>query len=297
MSFDGAQIDAPLVTRLITTQFPRWADLPVVEVVPNGWDNRTFRLGGHLSARLPSAERYVLQVAKEHHWLPKLAPHVPLPIPRPVAVGKPGAGYPWQWLIYEWLDGETATPDLITGMPEFAEGIGEFLADLQATDAAGGPRAGVHNFHRGGNLAVYDDETRQAISVLADETNRLAITEVWNKALSTTWQKPPVWVHGDVSSGNLLVADGRLCAVIDFGGLGIGDPACDLSLAWTMFEGESREAFRSALSLDDATWARGRGWVLWKSLIVLAGLSITNAAEAEDSRRILDEVLADHFNQ
>src|SRR5918995_7281108 len=149
-------------------------------------------------------------------------------------------------------------------------------------------------FYRGGSLTVYDGETRESIEALEGKIDTDAATAIWEEALDATWHAPPVWVHGDVSFGNLLVQQGRLSAVIDFGSLGVGDPACDLSITWTLFAGESRETFRAALSVDDATWARGRGWTLWKALITLAALPGTNARAASASRRIIDDLLAQH---
>lgn len=288
-------IDAALVARLITRQFPHWADLPIRPVAASGWDNRTFHLGEHMLVRLPSAASYARQVAKEQHWLPKLAPLLPLPIPVPLAMGAPTDFYPWPWSIYQWLAGEAATLEHIADVPRFATALAQFLAALQQIHAAGGPPAGPHNFFRGGPVSVYDGETRQAIEALTGSIDTDGAAAVWDEALATHWQGPPVWFHGDVAAGNLLVRDGELCAVIDFGTSGVGDPACDLSIAWTLFEGESREAFRRHLPLDKATWARGRGWTLWKALIVLAQLPGTNPdpAEIERSRHVLDEVLAD----
>jgi aminoglycoside phosphotransferase (APT) family kinase protein len=256
--FDKNDIDASLVARLVATQFPQWAHLPVMPVQPGGWDNRTFHLGDEMSVRLPSAASYALQVEKEQRWLPKLAPLLPLPIPVPLAMGMPDNGFPWHWSIYRWLDGDTATVEHIADISQFATTLAEFLAALQKIDATGGPPPGQHNFFRGGSPAYYDTETRQAIAALHTEIDGDAVTEVWEQGLAAAWQGPPVWFHGDVSNGNLLIRDGRLSAVIDFGTSGVGDPSCDLYIAWTFLQGDSREAFRAALPLDDATWARGR---------------------------------------
>ncbi len=291
---DRDDIDASLVRRLVASQFPRWANLPVRPVEPSGWDNRTFHLGDEMSVRLPSAEGYAAQVDKEHRWLPKLAPHLPLPIPVPLAMGVPGGGYPWHWSIYRWLDGETASIERIADLPQFATALARFLTALQQIDSTDGPLPMPHNFYRGGPLTTYDEETRQAIAALDGRIDTGAATEVWEAALATTWRGSPVWVHGDVTTGNLLVEAGRLSAVIDFGCSGVGDPACDLSIAWTFFAGESREMFRAALPLDTATWARGRGWTLWKALITLAALPGTNALAVSESQRVLHAVLADH---
>jgi aminoglycoside phosphotransferase (APT) family kinase protein len=291
---DEVDINVALVGRLIAVQFPQWADLPIEPVEVDGWDNTTFRLGARMTARLPSAARYAPQVEKEHRWLPKLAPLLPLPIPDPLAKGVPGEGYPFNWSVYRWLEGETATAGRIADLRQFATALADFLTALQRIDSAGGPPPGRHNFFRGGPLTVYDAETRQAIAALDSRIDTDAASAVWETALAATWYGSPVWLHGDVAAGNLLVKGGRLSAVIDFGTSGVGDPSCDLAIAWTLFGGESRDAFRAALQLDDATWARGRGWTLWKGLITLAEHIDTNPLEAGKARRVIDEVLADH---
>ena len=293
-SSDKLDIAVPLVARLIATQFPHWAHLPITPVSSGGWDNRTFHLGGQMTVRLPSAKQYALQVAKEHRWLPKLAPHLPLPIPVPLAMGTPGEGYQWHWSVYRWLDGEIATRERIEDLTQFAATLGEFLTSLQRIDSIDGPPPGRHNFFRGGSLMVYDGETRQAIATLGHRIDAAAATAVWETALASEWRGAPVWFHGDISPGNLLVDGGRLTAVIDFGTSGIGDPACDLAIAWTFFHDESRRAFRQAIPGDEAMWARGRGWTLWKALITLAALPGTNFSEVENARRVLDEVIADY---
>ena len=289
-----ADIDVSLVGRLVTAQFPQWADLLIKPVEFDGWDNRTYRLGEDMTVRLPSAEVYTGQVEKEHRWLPRLAPLLPLPIPVPLAMGVPAKGYPWHWSVYRWLEGENATIERIADLDQFATALAQFLAALQRIDPAGGPPPGQHNFFRGAPLSIYDTETRDAIATLHGKIDTDAVTAVWEAALQATWHGPPVWLHGDVSAANLLVKRGRLSAVIDFGCSGVGDPACDLTIAWTLFSGESREAFCAALPVDGATWARGRGWALWKGLITLAEHMNTNPLEAEKARRAIDKVLADH---
>jgi len=284
-------IDELLVYQLITAQFPEWANLDIQRVEPGGWDNRTFRLGHDLLVRMPSAPVYALKVEKEQEWLPKLTPHLPLPIPQPLAMGQPGCGYPWCWSIYRWIEGETAAVGAISDLSIFASDLAEFLKALQRIDTKGGLAAGAHNFYRGGSLKVYDAETRQAIDLLQDQIDAVAATAIWEAALASVWDKKPVWVHGDVSVGNLLVQNGQLSGVIDFGGLGVGDPACDLVMAWTFFTGEARIAFQKACGLDSATWARARGWALWKALIVISGLSKSNVHETEQSWLVIAEVL------
>lgn len=264
-------IDADLVRRLVAEQFRAWSDLPVTEVDPQGWDNRTYRLGDALSVRLPSAEGYVAAVEKEQRVLPFLAPYLDVAVPEPVGLGRPGSGYPFPWSVRRWLDGTVAAradPD----RSALAADVGRVLRQLRAVPADGGPAAGAHSFQRGAHPSFYDHEVRDALDGLGDDVDRAACEAVWDTACATTWERPAVWFHGDVAPTNLLVGDdGRLTALIDFGTCGVGDPACDLVLAWTFLDPAARQVFRDAVGLDDATWARGRGWVLWKSLIMLAG--------------------------
>jgi aminoglycoside phosphotransferase (APT) family kinase protein len=288
-------IDARLARRLVAAQFPQWADLPVVPVDLDGWDNRTFRLGSELSLRLPSGEQYALQVEKEQTWLPRLAPHLPLPIPAPVACGEPGEGYPHRWSVYRWLEGTPAAVASVDDVVALARDLAAFLGALRRAPAAGGPEPGPHNFFRGGPLATYAAETDRALAALGDAVASDAVRRVFDDALATTWEGEPVWVHGDVAAGNLLVRDGRLAAVIDFGSSAVGDPACDVVIAWTYFSGASRAAFRAGLGVDPATWSRGRGWALWKALITLVGdLERGDAAATGATRRVIDRVVADH---
>lgn len=285
-------IDVTLVTNLIAAQFPQWSDLPITPVEPGGVDNRTFRLGQELAVRLPSATGYAPQVEKEHQWLPVLAAQLPLPIPVPVAKGLPDVKYPFNWSVYHWIDGETARPERINDLSLFAVKLADFLRALQTIDSTGGPLAGAHSFYRGASLAIYGDETLAAIETLAGQIDVDRVRAVWEAARAATWHGSPVWFHGDVAADNLLTRNGNLAAVIDFGCSGVGDPACDLTIAWTLFSGESREAFRSALSADAAMWARARGWALWKALITLAYHGDSRPVETA-AREVLNEVLAD----
>lgn len=285
-------LDAALAGALIAAQFPHWAALPVTAIVPGGWDNRSFRLGDDLVIRLPSAKRYVPQVAKEQLWLPRLAPQLPLPIPTPVAQGRPGCGYLFPWSVNRWIAGETVRAAWPVEGARLADDLARFLVALGRADTTGAPPAGPDNFHRGGDLAVYDAETRAAVAALAGRIDGRAALDVWAAARARRWRAAPVCVHGDVAAGNLLVRAGRLAAVIDFGSGAAGDPAADLVAAFTIFDGDSRARFRAALPYDGATWARARGWALWKALITLAAGDA--GADPVPPAGVIAAVLADH---
>ncbi|MFE9251492.1 aminoglycoside phosphotransferase family protein [Streptomyces sp. NPDC007088] len=296
---DGrAGIDAALVRRLIRAQFPRWGGLAVEPVAVDGWDNRTYRLGSDKTVRLPTAAGYVPAVAKENTWLPRLAPALPLAVPPVLGLGEPGEGYPYPWSVRGWLDGETVAAGRVADLTALALDLADFLRALRRCDTQGAPAAGEHSWWRGASPAHYDEETRRCLAALREEVDTGRARAVWEAALATRWEGEPVWFHGDVAPGNLLLTGGRLGAVIDFGTSGVGDPACDLVIAWGLFSAESRTAFRDALGLDAGTWARARGWALWKSLLVLSQIRDTDPEQAAAHRRIiadvLDDVLDDH---
>lgn len=286
-----AEIDEALARRLVAAQFPAWAGLPVRAVAPGGWDNRSFRLGDAMVLRLPSAPEYAGHVEKEQRWLPRLAPLLPLEIPTPVAMGRATEEFPWNWSIYRWIEGEPAVPRRVVDVRRFAEELARFLVALRSIDAAEGPAAGAHNFHRGGSLSVYDAQAREAIAALAPRIDAQLAGRLWEDAISSEWRMAPVWVHGDVSAGNLLVREGRLAAVIDFGAMAVGDPACDYAIAWAWPDPDARERLRLLVEADPGTWSRARGWALWKALIVHAGLVRTNPFEAASAPRVLAEIL------
>ena len=295
MHVDEVNTDLSLVVRLLTTQFPQWAGLPIAPVPSAGTDNALYRLGDNMAVRIPRIHWATGQVDKEHQWLPRLAPFLELAIPFPLAKGKPGEGYPWHWSIYRWLEGENATIDRIANPLQAATDLAQFIAALQRINATGGPPPGPHNFYRGEPLALRDTRTRDAIETLRGTFDVDAVTTLWDAAIEApVWRGPPVWLHGDLQSGNLLAVQGRLSAVIDFGGLGVGDPACDVMAAWMFLSAETRGAFRAALQVDNATWARGRGWALSVGLIALPYYQSTNPALAGIARRAIHEALADY---
>ena len=274
--------------------FPQWADRSIEPVSSAGTDNALYRLGDDLVIRLPRIETSAKQVDKEQQWLPKLAPHLPLTIPVPLAKGTPTDVYPWYWSVYPWLEGENATLDRLTDPFQAATDMAHFITALQQIDATDGPHPGVHNFGRGEPLANRDASTRESIAALKGKIDTDTATTVWEAALQTpVWNKQPVWIHGDLQAGNLLAIDGQLSAVIDFGGLGVGDPACDLLVAWLLFSAEMRKIFRATLSVDDATWTRGRGWALNFGVRALPYYEDTNPVLADIARYAIDGVLAD----
>lgn len=282
--------------RLIESQFPRWANLPIERVRSAGTDNALFRIGTELVARFPRVEWSSGQPAKEHRWLPVLSPHLPLEIPTVLALGQPGHGYPWNWSVHRWIDGENATLDRLSDPRKAAIELATFVRVLRSIDTTDGPLAGPHNFGRGVPLAQRDDMTRKAIAQLVEQGDELNARELagrWDESLATpAWDRSPVWVHGDLQPGNLLTVDGRLRAVIDFGGLGVGDPAVDLIVAWHLLDAESRSAFREHSDVDHATWKRGRGWALSVSLVALPYYRETNRTLAQMSRNTIEQVLA-----
>ena len=252
---------------MVNDQFPEWADEPIKPVAQSGWDNRTFHLGDRMSVRLPSASRYVAQVPKEQKWLPHLANFLPLPIPQPIALGQPSKHYPYCWSIMSWLQGRAANIDNLADSAKIAEQLAHFLNALRAAPADNGPITGKHNFYRGGDLRIYDQEVRHSLDQLGDKIDGPAILELWTKACNSSWTEPPVWLHGDVAAGNFLTDGDALAAVVDFGNLGVGDPACDLTITWTYLTGDARAVFRRTIGLDDATWTRAKGWGIWKALL------------------------------
>ncbi len=292
MHADEIEIDAPLVRRLIATQFPRWAELPVAEVRSAGTDNAMYRLGDDLAVRLPRQPGAAHQVEKEQRWLPRLAPLLPLDVPVPLGRGVPGEGYPLPWSVFRWLEGENVFDEPLADPRHAAVELGRFVTALRRADADGAPPS-----FRGGPLSSRDGDVRAALGELAADgtVDTEAAAEAWEAALRLPrWEGPPVWVHGDLLPGNLLARRGRLSAVIDFGGTGIGDPACDTMPAWTLLTAETRKVCREAADVDDATWGRGRGWALCFGLVALPYYRVTHPALAAVARRAIEEVLADH---
>lgn len=283
-------LDADLVRGLLAEQFPQWARLSVERVPSSGTDNAVFRLGTGLAVRLPRVAGSAGQAEKELEWLPRLAPDLPLALPVPLRLGRPGPGFPWTWAVYEWIEGASARLEDMTDPCDDALRLARFLRTLQGLDTTVKPAPG----NRGRPLSVRDAEVRGAIAALRGDLDTAAATAAWEGALEAPVHPGPgVWIHGDLLPGNLLLGGGRLTAVIDWSCLGVADPACDLMPAWCLFAGESRAAFRAGMQVDEACWARGRGWALSVALIQIPYYRHTNPELVETALRTISEVLAE----
>lgn len=288
---DEVDIDESLVARLLAEQFPRWAGLPIRVVESSGTDNVTFRVGDDLAVRLPRTAGNQGQVEKDLTWMPRLASHLPLAVPEPLAIGEPGADYPFTWGVYRWLEGEPFRLDQLDPVAA-ARDMAEFIRSLQTVDTTGAPVPPDDPFSRGTPLAPRDELFRTALDELRDEFDTGLVLAAWEASLAATWDGQPTWIHGDLMPGNVLVADGKLSAVIDFGTAWVADPAGDLLAAWYLFDAESRQAFRDAMGVDQDTWVRARGWVLSLRMIAIPYYRIRNPA-AVSSTEDIDELLAD----
>lgn len=289
-----AVLDTARVRRLIAGQFPEWADQEITPLVSAGTDNAIYRMGEDLAVRLPLRESAVPQATREQQWLPRLAPHLPLAIPVPVGAGVAAEGYPWSWSVCRWLDGEDAASAEAIDLEGAASDLGGFLAALRAIDATGGPRAGRGNHGRGVPLAFLDERVRGDVAQLDGEIDVVATLSAWDQALAArVWDGPGAWLHGDLHPSNLLVRDGRIVAVLDFGLMGVGDPAADLFVGWSLLDAPARDVFRTAAGADDAMWTRGRGWAVFNAVIALAFYLETHPVLCRMARRTLAEIAAD----
>ena len=286
---DGeVDIDAGLVGRLVAEQFPHLADLPITEVRSTGTVNAIYRLGDRLCARLPRVAEWAPDLDREWRWLPELAPRPPLRVPEPVGRGRPGGSYPFSWAIYGWIDGQPYADRLVDDERRAAEDLARFVVDLRRIDPVAAPRGGRRP------LRELDGVTREVIESARGVIDRDAAVAAWERALrAPAWAGSPVWIHSDLLRPNVLVRDGRVCAVIDFGGVGVGDPAADVIAAWSVFGRAGRGVFRAALEVDDGTWERARGFALHQAALIVPYYGETNPGFAASARRTIEEVLAD----
>lgn len=282
-----------LAHKLIVEQFPEYSHLQITDVEKQGHDNRTYRLGEHMLIRMPTAADYALKVPKEQELLPQLAKHLSVSIPAPIKMGNPSADYPFPFSIYKWLSGKSINLLALTAQEkaQLAFDLAKFLKELQAITDVEGPEPGQHNWWRGDHVSVYDKGAREQIAELAEIIDAGKALALWDLACATRWNKAPIWIHGDFAIGNILMDGGKLSAVIDFGGAAVGDPACDLVIAWAYLSGKARETFISKMDMDPDTWLRARAWALWKATFQLCQIADKNSPEAGLQKRIIEEVI------
>lgn len=278
---------------LIAEQFPEFTHLPITAVKKQGHDNRMYRLGDNMLIRIPTNDTYALAVEKEQKFLPKLAPHLTVKIPIPIKLGSPSAVFPFPFSIYEWLDSKPLdqAPLDHKDMCNLAMELAQFLKELQSINTMDGPLPGQHNWWRGSHHSIYDEDTKKQIGQLSGIIDTSKSITLWEQACKTKWKKQPVWVHGDFSISNILVQASKLSAVIDFGCVGIGDPACDLVIAWTFFDGIARKIFIHEMELDHNTWLRAKAWALWKSTFELCRLEDKASHKAAAIRKVIEDIL------
>ena len=291
MHSDQVDVRAHTVADLVATQFPSWAHLPVRAVPSHGTVNALFRLGSGLVLRFPlcpaPATRAELTAEQDH--LRRIAPHVAVEVPSPVAIGEPGAGYPGPWSVYRWIEGSTADTSDVQDSDLFTADLAEFVLALHAVDTDGRRWNGTG---RGGPLAEADADVRLALEASRALVDVDAIDRIWTSSRDVPrGPEPDVWIHADLMPGNLIVRDERLAAVIDFGAVGIGDPAVDLLPAWTVFTSRTRAQFREALRVGDQQWARGRGWAIVQAAIALPYYVDSNPMMAVIAKRTLSAII------
>jgi aminoglycoside phosphotransferase (APT) family kinase protein len=289
MHADEVAIDVALAARLVTAQFPELAVLPISAVRSTGTVNAIFRLGDRLCVRMPRVARWARDLETECMWLPKLAPHLSLRIPEPVGRGVPTSDYPFAWAIYDWIEGEPYADDLVDDERQAALDLARFVGELRRVEPTEDAPAGGRE-----PLGELDADTRDAIAASAGEIDVTAAMDAWEASLEApTWGGTPTWVHADLLRPNLLVDGGRLRAVIDFGGAGVGDPAIDVIPAWSVFGSFGRRTFRDALEVDDGTYLRARGFALHQAAMIIPYYRETNPGFVELAARTVGEVLAD----
>jgi aminoglycoside phosphotransferase (APT) family kinase protein len=288
MHDDEIDTDRELVRRLLAAQHPQWADLPIERVASAGTDNAMYRLGDELAVRLPRIHWAVDSIVKEREWLPVLAPRLPLAVPLPVARGEPEAAFPYPWSVVRWLPGDNATLDRLRDPVHAALDLAAFVRALQDVDPTDGPTQ-----HRGDPVRLQDESVHRAVAGLRGEVDGNALIEAWIRALAAPdYDGEPRWFHGDLAYLNLLARHGDLSAVIDWGTCGVGDPPIETTIAWTLFQPAARAAYRDALGIDDATWERGKGWVL-TGVVGIPYYRETNPELVADKIAGIEAVLAD----
>ncbi len=294
MLSDVPEINLTLAQQLIHEQFPQWSGLSLDPVASAGTDNALFRLGEQMVLRLPYRAFSLTAADKEKIWLPILGPALTLKVPIPIAQGKPTPEYPFDWAIYPWLEGEDLWHTAAIDLKQLAVDIGKFVVELRQIRPAENLGYGKHNFYRGGPLIHSDKPVRDAIAACGERIDQQRITSIWQHVLAQPTAEADYWIHGDLHPGNLLAHDGKLSAVIDFGLLGVGDPACDLMPAWNLLDEASRVHFKALTGIDEACWIRGQGWALRQALMALPYYWDTNPTMVAMSQHIIAELLSEY---
>ncbi|MEO0608221.1 MAG: aminoglycoside phosphotransferase family protein [Pseudomonadota bacterium] len=286
-------IELEVARRLIDAQFPEFRHFALHPIESGGTDNTIFRLGDSFSVRFPKRAEAAEHIDTEKFWLPRLAA-LPVRIPKPQAKGAASSEFPYPWTIYDWCPGQALSETEVKDWAQAAKDISTFLQALQVMDTQDAPLSGPRNHFRGVPLKNRDALTRAAIHGLADEYPEPELLHHWHDALSATpHRESPVWLHGDLQGGNILVFEDRISAIIDFGLCGVGDPACDLMVAWSVLPKQVREPFRQQIACNEAAWARGRGWALSVSAIALEYYRDRNPHLSHISRQTLSAILTD----
>lgn len=285
-------IDKNLVNSLLKKQFPEFENLEIIALDYSSVDNKIFRLGDEYLIRLPSAKKYSFQSEKEQKFLSKIADFVTIKVPELVRAGKKSDIYPSNFSIFKWIDGETAKNIQQENKEQFAFDLANILLEFQKINIENFPCSDQKNFYRGGDLNNYNQEFLYSLNHVKDLINYNNAQEIWNLALNSKFSHKNQFVHGDLSGDNILIKNEKLEAIIDFGLMCQGDPACDLVIYWKFFDKKSREIFKNRLNFNEETWNRARGWCLWKSVITLDKIKDKKPKEAKDEILLIRDILS-----
>jgi aminoglycoside phosphotransferase (APT) family kinase protein len=290
MHDDEVDVDVDIVRALLAEQRPDLAGLPVTRVVSTGTVNALFQIGDDLVARLPLQPEWEEGIDREWQWIPWLTSRITsIRLPEPVFKGEANDAFPFTWSIYRWIEGAPYDDERIDDEAEAARTLARFVSELRTLEiTSAAPEGGREP------LAELDEDTRGAIENAGTVIDAPSAMAVWDQALRTSpWDGVPVWIHGDLLRPNLIADEGRLVAVIDYGSIGVGDPATDLIPAWAVFGPEGRAVFREMLGPDDTMWARGRGIALHQAAMIIPYYTVTNPAFVELARRTVEQILDD----